>query len=68
MTTQLEGVVRPFQTPDVAPPQNVPQSSAYAAKNVILNVGRAGSVKQMSGSYSLTVTYYMKKTATEEAS
>jgi len=62
----IEGLVRPFETGQVAPPSVVPTAQIVPAKNVIINPGRAGSVKVMSGSYDLTVTFYMKKKTREE--
>lgn len=66
MSTNLEDTVRPFATPSVAPPSVVPTAQTVSAKNVIINPGRTGSVKTMSGSYNLTVTFYMKKKNTEQ--
>lgn len=59
MTLNLESVIRPFETTDISPPQKVPESQSVSAKNVVVNVGSGGSVKTMSGSYNLTITYYM---------
>ena len=66
MTTNLESVVRPFQLNSVSPPTAVPVAPVVPVANVIMNIGRNGSVKTMSGSYSSTVTFYMKKKSKEE--
>ncbi len=66
MSNNLESVVRPFQLPSYVPPDRIPTAQVVVAKPVILNYGRAGSVKTMSGNYSSTVTFYMKKIMTEQ--
>lgn len=66
MSGGFEGLSRPFASPQTSLPSISPASQVVAVKNVIINVGRAGSVKTMSGSYSLTVTFYMKKKSKEE--
>lgn len=66
MSQNFESVVRPFETGEVAPPSVVPTAQVVSVKNTIINPGRTGSVKTMSGSYNLTVTFYMKKKSKEE--
>ena len=55
----LEGIVRPFSTPDITPPSPVPIAQEVPVSNVVINPGKGGSVKTMSGSYNLTVTFYL---------
>jgi hypothetical protein len=65
MSTAIESVIRPFQTPDIAP-SLAAQPQIVAAKTVIINPGRRGGVKTFSGSYDLTITFYMIKTPKEK--
>lgn len=60
MTSGLEGVVRPFQTADIGPPKPAPVVAAttQGQRNTIINPGKNGNVKQFSGSYNLTVSFY----------
>lgn len=63
----LERIVRPFQTGDVSPPKPVPSSDASStSSNVIINPGKNGSVKTLSGSYNITITYYYIKKPKEK--
>jgi hypothetical protein len=66
VSQNLENVIRPFETGEVSPPSVVPTAQVVPVKNVIINPGRHGSTKTMSGSFSLTVTFYMKKKSKEE--
>jgi len=66
MSSGLENIVRPFQTPDFTPPRVLPSGQIVSAKNVVINPGANGSVKSMSGSFDLTQTYYMIKRPTEK--
>jgi len=67
MTTQnLDGVIRPFQLQDFAPSVPAPSSQYIPNRMPIINVGAQGSCKTMSGSFSLTVTFYMIKRPKEE--
>ena len=65
MSTALESVIRPFQTPDIAPSVSA-QPQIVAAKTVIINPGKGGGVKTFSGAYDLTITFYMIKTPKEK--
>ena len=65
MTTGLEGVIRPFQTQEIAPSLRA-QPQIVAAKTVIINPGRGGGVKTFSAGYSLDITFYMIKTPKEQ--
>jgi hypothetical protein len=66
MSGNFDGIIRPFQLPDFAPSQYSPDSQYIPNRNPIINVGAQGSVKTMSGSYDLTITYYMVKRPKEE--
>ena len=65
MSTALESVIRPFETPDIAPSVSA-QPQIVAAKTVIINPGHSGGVKTFSGSYDLTITFYMVKQPKEK--
>ena len=65
MTTNLEGVIRPFETLDITPSQAA-QPQIVGAKTVIINPGRGGGLKTFSGVYDLTMTFYMVKTPKEK--
>ncbi len=58
--TDLEKIVRPFQTEDIGPPKPVPVAAPAegTVRNTIINPGKNGQVKTFSGSYSITITYY----------
>jgi len=62
MTTgSLEGVVRPFQTTDIQPaksPSLGDVTTANQPANLVLEPGKGGNVKTLSGSFNLTITYY----------
>ena len=60
-TPGLEGVVRPFQTGDIQPakaPSVGETTTANAPANLVLEPGKGGGVKTLSGSFNLTITYY----------
>jgi hypothetical protein len=61
MTTNLENLIRPFQTGEVTPPQSVPEANVVANRNVVLNVGASGQVKTMNGAYNLDVSFYLTR-------
>jgi hypothetical protein len=65
MSTAIESVIRPFETPDIAP-SVAAQPQIVAAKTVIINPGRSGGVKTFSGNYDLNITFYMIKTPKEK--
>jgi hypothetical protein len=66
MSGNFDGVIRPFQLPDFAPPERAQAQQYIPNRNAILSVGAQGSVKTLSGSFDLTITYYMVKTPKEE--
>ena len=60
-TPGLEGVVRPFETGDIQPakaPVVVGSDTSNAPENLVLEPGKGGGVKTLSGSFNLTITYY----------
>lgn len=64
--SNFEGIIRPFETGDISPPKPVPTSpDAASTDNVTISVS-GGSVKEFSGSYDLTVTYYYVKKPKEK--
>jgi hypothetical protein len=58
----LEGIVRPFQTSDIQPPKTPASGNvtdtANAPPNLVLNPGKNGNVKTLTGAFNLTITYY----------
>jgi hypothetical protein len=66
MSGSLDGVIRPFQLPEWAPSQYAPDSMYVPNRNPIISVGAQGSCKTMSGSFDLTITYYMINRPTEK--
>lgn len=66
MSGNFDGVIRPFQLPDFAPPDIAPDQQYTPLNNPFLSVGAQGSVKTFGGSFSLTITYYMIKKPKEE--
>lgn len=56
--TNLETVVRPFQTNNVAPAQRYVNAGVAAVPNVRLQVGRGGQGKTMNGSFSHSASFY----------
>jgi len=66
MSGTFESLSRPFATQQTALPSVAPTSLVVPVRNAIINIGRGGSCKTMSGSYNLTVTYYMKKKSKEQ--
>ena len=60
-TPGLEGVVRPFETGDIQPaktPSRGETTTADAPNNLVLEPGKGGNVKTLSGSFSVTITFY----------
>jgi hypothetical protein len=66
MSSNLDGVIRPFQLPDFTLPQVAQDQQYIPNRNPVLSVGAQGSTKTMAGAYSLTITYYMIKKPKEE--
>lgn len=58
----LDGIVRPFQTPDIGPVPYPSQSSdSIISENPKVICGENGSALTRSGQVSLTITYYQIK-------
>lgn len=66
MSGNFEGIIRPFQLPEFAPPRRAPDSQYIPNRNPILNPGANGSCKTMGGSFSLTETFYLIERPREE--
>jgi hypothetical protein len=66
MSGNFEGVIRPFQLPDFTAPQVAPDQQYIPNRNPILSVGAQGSTKTLGGSFSLTITFYMKNKPKEK--
>lgn len=63
MTTTAESIVRPFQTPTPGTP--LVEAYQVGVPIVLLNIGRSGSGKEMKGSFTQTITFYMDKNVNE---
>jgi hypothetical protein len=69
MSTELESIVRPFQSGNVTPAQTYYQPGQIGVPNVILRIGRGGGGgKTLSGSSSASASYYCKKYEVEDTS
>ena len=66
MSGNFDGVIRPFQLPDFAPPQTAQAQQYIPNRNIVLSVGAQGSCKTLGGSFNLTITYYMIRRPKEE--
>ena len=67
MSQDIESIVRPFQTNQVTPAQTYYAPGQVGVPNVILRLGRGGSGKVLTGSYSFTTTKYCDGAETEKA-
>jgi len=63
----LENIVRPFQTPDVAPAKPFFTPGKTGAANVILQCGRGGGGKTLNGSTSYSASFYMTQYINEKS-
>jgi hypothetical protein len=68
MSNDLESIVRPFQTNPITPAQTYYAPGQVGVPNVILRIGRGGSGKVLTGSYSYTATFYCKAYVNEKKS
>jgi hypothetical protein len=64
--SELENIVRPFQTNEVTPAQTYYLPGQIGLPNVTLRLGRGGSGKVLTGSYSYTQTFYCVKHEVEK--
>lgn len=62
----IENIVRPFQTPDFAPAKPYFTPGKAGQPNIILQFGRGGGGKTLSGSSNSNATYYMTQYVNEE--
>jgi hypothetical protein len=67
MSQDLESIVRPFQTKEVTPAQTYYAPGQAGVPNVILRIGRGGSGKVLTGSYSYSASFYCDGSETEKA-
>jgi hypothetical protein len=67
MTSDLESIVRPFQTNQITPAQTYYAPGQVGVPSVILRIGRGGSGKVLTGSYSYTASFYVDGSETEKA-
>lgn len=65
MSGEFESLVRPFQTGEITPAQTYYAPGQIGVPNVILRIGRGGSGKTMTGSYSYQQSQYCTKYETE---
>jgi hypothetical protein len=64
----LEHVIRPFQSLDVAPPARPAAPHSGSSPDLVrLEVGKGGGLKQLSGTFSLTISFYMDQRVKEKA-
>ena len=66
MSQDLESIVRPFQTNAVTPAQTYYAPGQVGVPNAILRLGRGGSGKVLTGSYSYSATLYCKAYVNEK--
>lgn len=62
----IESIVRPFQTPDVAPARRFFVAGKAAPQNVILQFGRGGGGRVLHGSSSYSASFYMTQYVNEK--
>lgn len=58
MSTNLESIVRPFQTHGFAPPQRYVNAGVAGVSNVFIRVGRSGQGKVVNGNFSFSKSTY----------
>jgi len=63
--SELESIIRPFQSNDVTPAQTAFVPGEIGVPNIILRIGRSGSGKVLTGSYTANESNYMTKYETE---
>lgn len=62
----IEGIVRPFQTPDVSPSKPFYTAGKAAPQIVRLQFGRGGGGRTFNGSESMTASFYMTQYVNEK--
>jgi hypothetical protein len=67
VSNDLESIVRPFQTNQITPAQTYYAPGQVGVPNVILRLGRGGSGKMLTGSFSYTASIYVDGSDTEKA-
>jgi len=63
--SQFVKIVRPFQLNISTPPRRILDPNATPPSNVVLEIGKGGSPKSVSGSISYSWRGYMKKKVKE---
>lgn len=63
----IESIVRPFQTPDASPARPFYPGAKAAPPNVIVQAGRRGGGRTLSGSASSSASFYMTQYVNEKA-
>lgn len=63
----IESIVRPFQSPDVAPPRPYYVAGKAGVPNVILQFGRGGGGRILNGSGSFSASFYMTQYVNEKS-
>lgn len=66
MSKPLEGLLKPFQVEQTAPPVRFVAPGQKEVKRVLLSFGRAGAGKVMSGSSSLNKSFYVVQVVVEK--
>lgn len=66
MSNDLESIVRPSETLDYAPAKRFFNPGQVGVPNTRLQIGRGGSGKILSGSFSATTSYYMTQYVNEQ--
>ena len=64
--SSLEQVIRPFQSGQTTPPQQYFQAGQRGVPPVVLRFGRGGSGKVLSGSMTVSQTFYCTKYVNEQ--
>jgi hypothetical protein len=65
--SSLEQIIRPFQTGQVAPPQQYFQLGQVGVPPVVLRFGRSGQGRILNGSVSFHESVYMTQYVNEKA-
>jgi hypothetical protein len=69
VSNPVEGIVRPFQTPDYAPPRQYFNAGQIGVPNVIIRAGRNSGTGQgttLHGSYTMHMTFYCAQYVNEQ--
>ena len=64
--SDLENIVRPFQTDGVDPPQQFFPAGQPSVPNIIIRAGRSGSGRMFTESASFDASFYMTQYVNEQ--